>query len=226
MTKWIFYIVFAIISINSVYAQAERKHIREGNKHYEKKEYQDAEIAYKKATDLQPEMYQIRGNMGAASFRQQKYEDASEAFTGYMLAARSVSEQAKAWYNLGTARLQEGDYVKSIDAFQKALILNPKDDDSRYNLSIAQYMLSKQRQQGGGTGSEQNQQQQNKPKEQQNGDNNENKQKQNKQSDPEKISKGDAERILKALEQDEKDLQKKVQEQKVKTQKINVEKDW
>jgi len=223
----IFLVGILLLASLATHAQAERKHIRQGNKSYEKGNFNEAEVSFKKAADLQPDIYQIRKNMGAASYKQEKYEDASKSFAGYMLAARSVDEQAVAWYNLGTSLLQAGDYVKSIDALQKSLILNPANNQARHNLSVAKYMLAKQQNEGGGQcsrpdGDEQQQQQQQ-------GNNNEQQQEQQdgqSQPNPEEISKEDAQRILDALEQEEKDVQDKLQKQKARVQKIQVEKEW
>lgn len=217
---------FGFFTMNAS-AQAERKYIREGNKHYKKAEFADAEVSFKKASEMQPDQYQVRNNMGAASFRQEKYEDASNSFSGYMLAARSEKEQSKAWYNLGTSLLQAGDYVKSIDALQKSIILNSQNNDARHNLSVAQYMQAKQQSEGGGGGQgqdkkdEQQQQQQ-----QQQQEKNDDKQDQQQQPQQDQISKDDAERILNALEQDEKDLQDKLQKEKARVQKVKVDKEW
>jgi len=215
---------FSLLQLN-VSAQAERRYIREGNRHYEKKEFADAEIAFKKASEMQPEQYQVRNNMGAASFRQQKYEDASNSYSGYMLAARSGKEQSTAWYNLGTSLLQAGDYARSIDALQKAIILNPDNNDARYNLSVAQYMQAKQQSGGGSGGQGQNNNQQQQQQQQQN-DKNQDKKNQQQQQQQDQVSKEDAERILNAMEQDEKDLQEKLQKEKARVQRVRVQKEW
>ena len=51
-------------------------------------------------------------------------------------------------------------------------------------------------------------------------------QKQQQQEKEQQVSREDAERILEALNQDEKELQEKLKKQKIKQVDINIEKDW
>ncbi len=46
--KWVVLIIFALFTLN-VFSQAERKFVRRGNRQYDDKKYQEAEIQYRKA---------------------------------------------------------------------------------------------------------------------------------------------------------------------------------
>jgi tetratricopeptide (TPR) repeat protein len=208
-------------------AQVERKTIRKGNKSYNNSEFADAEVFYKKAEELQPDDYKVRKNLGATLFRMENFESAAETYTKYAVATRNGTETADAFYNLGTAQLQAGDYQKSIESLKQSLRTDPKNDDARYNLQVAQYMLSKQQQggSGGGGGSSQNQDQQ--QNQQQNEDEKDQQQNQDQNQSPDqKMSKEDAERILQALENDEKDLQEDINKEKARLQRVQIEKNW
>ena len=215
-----------------LHAQLERKIIRKANKAYQNKEYAKAEVDYKKAMEMQPDEYRLRKNLGAASFRLDNFESASQAYTEYTVATRNSKETSDAFYNLGNSLLQAGDFPKSIEAFKQSLRKDPKNNDARYNLEIAQYMLSKQQKNEGGGGGEAGNQKQDKKEDK---DKNQQENKDQKQEDqqeeqsqpqPQKLSEEDAERILQALENDEKELQEDIKKQKARVQKIEIEKNW
>ncbi|MBK8414246.1 MAG: tetratricopeptide repeat protein [Bacteroidetes bacterium] len=56
-------------------------------------------------------------------------------------------EKASSYHNLGNSMVKAQKYAESIDAYKKALKLNPADNDTRYNLAYAQAMLRKQQEQ-------------------------------------------------------------------------------
>lgn len=106
----------------------------------------------------------------------------------------------------------EKEYAKGVEAYKNSLKANPDDDETRYNLAVAQHLLKKQQEQQ----NQDNQQQQQQQEQQE--------QQQQEQNQEQKMNKEQAEQILQALEQDEKDVQER---RKVKMgQKAKVEKAW
>ena len=134
-------------------AQNERSLIRDGNKQYQQKKYSDAELNYRKGLEKNDHSYEANYNLGSALYRQDKLEEAAKYYSGSAALIKDKEAQQNAYYNLGNSLLKGEKYAESVDAYKNALKLNPKDDQSRYNLS---YALSKLRQQ------QQQQQQQNK----------------------------------------------------------------
>lgn len=230
--KYIFVLGLVVISINS-FAQKERKYIRQGNKEFEKADYDNSEVSFRKAVDLEEKKtHEPAFNVGDALYKQEKYEDAAEQFKNIADYELSKKEKAKIYHNMGNSFLQSKKYKESIDAFKNALRNNPTDMDTKYNLAYAQKKLEEQQQQN----QDQNKDQQNEDKQDQNEDkqeqdkNQQDKQEQNadqqqQQQQPE-ISKEDAERILQALANDEKDTQQKIKEQQAAVAKVKVEKEW
>lgn len=140
---------------------------------------------------------------------------------------------------------------QSIESYKNSLKLNPDDRETKYNLSYALSLLDKNKQQQNNKDQknkddqnkdqQQNQDKQNQDKQNQDKKDQQNKDQQNKdqqkpdqnqetkqdnlkQPDKNKISKEEAERILQALKNNEKDLQKKLR--KVQGKKVKTEKDW
>src|SRR5690242_2136100 len=200
-----------LIAISCGFAQSDKKLIREGNKSYDNKKYSDAEVSYKKSLDKNQKSYEANFNLGDAYYKQGKYDDAAKQFELLKSEKKDKKTEAAALHNLGNTLLKNKKYKESIDAYKQALKLNPNDEDTRYNLAYAQTMLKQE---------QQRQQQQ----QQQNQDKNKDKKDQKQQPKPEQqkqeqaqkqqeqkkeISKEDAERILQALNNDEKDKHKK-----------------
>lgn len=215
-------------------AQKESGDVRRGNKSYENEKYVDAEVDYRKGLEQNNKSFSATFNLGNALYRQQKYPEAIEQFQAAAhLAGDDKQRVASAYHNIGNALLQSGEYAKSIEAYKQALRRNPTDDETRYNLVYAQQMLQQQQQQDQQQQNQQDQQQQNQDQQQNqqeqqdNQQDNDQKQNQNQQQNQQQMSQEQAEQILKALEQDERDTQEKVKEAQMRNAKrYKVEKDW
>ncbi len=243
MKQKIIIILLGIFSVVSVWAQQERKYVRKGNSNYQKKEYNKADVQYRKALEKNNNSFEAKFNIGDALYKQGKYPEAAQQFQSISALARNKKEKAKVFHNMGNAFLKAHQQVaqadtngflqKSIDAYKMALKNNPEDMDTKYNLSYALKMLKKQQQQQ--KQNKQNKQNKdNKDKQKQNKKNQDKKkqdqqkkqeqQKEQAQQQKQKMSKEDAARLLKALQQNENKLQEKLKKQKA--QKVKVEKDW
>ncbi|MFN0188517.1 MAG: tetratricopeptide repeat protein [Bacteroidia bacterium] len=229
----------------TTWTHAQRKEIVEGNTEYESGRYHNAEAAYKKSVEKAPQFIGSY-NLGNALYRQNKFEEASQQYLNAS-ANNNVNElQSKAMYNMGNSLLKNEKYAESIEAYKKALRLNPKDEDARYNLSYAQKKLQQQQQDQNKDNKDnkdkkdqQKKDQQQDKKDQQKKDQEkqdqqkddqakqDQKKEEQKKQEPKqpKLSKEEAERMLKALKNDEKDLQK----EKAKKYQVNsnsIEKNW
>ncbi len=226
-------LMLPLISFNA-FAQNERSLIREGNKQYKQKKYSDAELNYRKGMEKNDHSYEANYNLGSALYRQDKLEEAAKYYSGSTVLNKDKEAQQNAYYNLGNSLLKADKYQESVEAYKNALKLNPKDEQSRYNLSYALSKLRQQQQQQKDDKNKDNKdknkqqqqkdQQQKENKDQQQKQQADNKQQQQQQQKP-KISKEDAERMLQALKNDEKNLQKKLAK-KFDASTGNPEKDW
>jgi Ca-activated chloride channel homolog len=216
---------FGLLLVCNVSAQSEKKLLRDGNKLYEKKKYSDAEVAYKKSLNKNQQSQAGNFNLGDAYYKQGKFDEAAKQFENLNAQKLDDKTRAAALHNMGNSLIQSKKYQEGVEAYKQALKLNSKDDDTRYNLAYAQSMLKQQQQQQQQQKQDKKedrkdqQQQQQQNKEQQ-------KQEQQKQQQQQKkqISKEDAERILKSLNNDEKSKHKKAKQ--VEAAKIDIEKDW
>ena len=236
---------FLLCAGNVEAQKAERKHVREGNKLYEEEKYTESEIAYRKSLEVNPRSIEGTYNLGNALYRQQKFPEAAEQYQ--LIAGQSEkmkeTEEGKArlaamYHNVGNIGMQSKEYAKSVEAYKQSLRLNPKDDETRYNLALAQKLLHDQQQQQNqdqnkdqnqdekkDEQNQQDQQQQNQDQQQQD-DNKQNKTQQQQQPN-EQMSKDNAQQLLDAFLQDEKDTQEKVKKaQAQQQQRRRTEKEW
>lgn len=227
-----------------LYSQEERKHIREGYRAYMDEQYNEAEIAFRKAEDANKGSYIARYNTSTALYQQDKLEESGKRFADLLASADSKEEQAKILHNLGNVLMKGQQYSKAAESYKESLRLNPGDEDTRYNLAYALAKLKDQQQeqqknqdQQSGDQKENDQQQEQQNKNQQEEDQNQ-QQQQQQQSDTKKeekndqqiqqqqLSKEEAERLLQAILQKEMDVKEKVDKQKAAAKKIKTDKDW
>lgn len=124
-----------------------RKDVREGNELYNQLKFEDAEIAYKKALDKNPNYAKASYNLGNAIYGKNKNK---EAIFQYELAEKIAPNKmgkAEIFHNMGNAFMKEKQYDKAVEAYKNSMRNNSKDDETRYNLAMAQELLKNQQQQ-------------------------------------------------------------------------------
>lgn len=239
ISNFLFVLMFAFPLFS--YAQSEKKHLKDGNEAYKKSDYVTAEKQFGKAVEKNKDSYKGAFNLGDAYYKQGKYEEAANQFQLLTHRATSKDTLAKAFHNLGNSLLKSKKYQESVDAYKNALKNNPNDTDTRYNLAYAQQYLKQQQEQQKKEQEKKDKEKkedknkdkdkdkkekEEKEKENKEKENKENKDKEKQEEQKNKISKADAQRLLDALQNDEKDLQDKMKKIKAKGAKVEIEKDW
>ncbi len=204
-----------------IFSQEEYVDVRDGNKLYKSKQYTDAEIAYRKGLLKNPKSLEAAYNLGNALFKQEKYAEALEQYQRVVPTANiSKAKLASALHNTGNALLMQQKVAESIEAYKNSLRINPKDDETRYNLAYAQHLLKNQDKQD-----KQDQKQDQQKQDDQQNKKEKNEDEKQEQPQPSDISKDRAEQILEALMQDEKDTMEKAKKQP-KSSRKGTDKDW
>ncbi len=208
-------------------AQTDKKQIREGNKLYNSKKFRESEVSYQKALKKDPKSFKAGFNLGDALYKQEKFDEASKQFTEVGAKSNDKTNSSKAFHNLGNSYLLQNKFDESINAYKNALRNNPTDLATKYNLAYAQAMKKKKQEQEkqDNKDKQQNKDQQQQKQQQQP---KEDKKKDDKQQQPkdQQMSKEDADRMLQALQDEEKDTQEKAKKIQAQQGKKNVEKDW
>ncbi len=238
-------IILFLLQGSWLFGQQAKSYVKKGNDLYQKKKYDEAEADYRKSVEKKEQNVEGNFNLGDALYKQKKFVDASEQFNKMAASSKNKMVTAAAYHNMGNSLLENKKLEESIEAYKKALLNNPKDDETRYNLAYAQEKLKQQQQQNKQNQNNKNQNNQNKQnqdKQNQDKQNKDDKNKDNKDQDkknqdknkqdqqngqrPDKISKEDAERMLDALNNDEKQTQDKLKNKKLKGAKLTITKDW
>jgi len=226
--KMILIACFILLSPLVSYSQGDKKFIRQGNRDYEKEKYSDSEIAYRKALDKNNASADAVFNTGDALYRQNKFDEAGKQFSqNYDMTDGSMKKSASL-YNLGNSLLMANKVAESIDAFKASLKLDPDNMEAKYNLGYAQDLLKQQQQQQ--QNQDQNKENQDNKDQQQQGQKGDQDQQKNQdkeqQQQEQAVSKEDAERILNALANEEKDVQEKVKLAKARKEQVRTVRNW
>ena len=210
-----FYSILIILTVScmSLFAQSDRSHIRMGNRQFRQGAVEPAEVEYSKAVTKNDRNPQALYNLGCAYMQQNKDSLALSFFDKASNLETSKFRKSKSFHNAGVIFQRHQMYAEAIKAYEQSLRLNPNDDETRYNL-----VLCKRNQK--------NQPQENK-KQQQKQEKKQEKQEQKQQEQPkDQMSKDNAEQLLQAAMQDEKNTQRKLQKVKTQAQRKSLQKNW
>ena len=236
-----------ILSAQMLSAQTDKSEVRKGNREYRKGEFKEAEIDYRKALVKDSLSFAANYNLACDLYRQEQYDEAGNYMKKIADQAAASARESDYYYNLGDMALAKQDYKGAVDAFEKALLLNPGDLDAKENYVYAKMMLQNQQNQDNqnqdnqdNQNQDQNQDNQDQKQNDQNQDENKNQNQdqqdqsndQNRQNQPQqqqdaKISPQAAQQMLQAIQAREKETQDKVNREKAAAMKSRQkEKNW
>jgi tetratricopeptide (TPR) repeat protein len=231
---------------HGAFALPFRSDLNRGNDLYKKGEYSQAGNVYNKILGKKANDQKAKFNLGDSLYKEGKYQESRIIFEDLAKNAADKNLREKSFYNMGNSFFKQEDYKGAIGAYEEALKIDPKDKDAQFNLELAKKMLTMPKQQKDKQkdkddqqkkDDEKNKKQQDnksdnkdkdkdkdkdKNKEQDKDKQKEQEQNQQQQTKPGQMSKEDALRILKALDDQEKH---KTQKMKAGRGKADV-KDW
>ena len=189
--KTYIFIVLTLGSFFSVIAQSERKMTRNGNTNYETGNFIDAEINYKKALEKNSDLLEAQFNLGDALVKQERFDEALEAFEKVSTSTEDQNLKANALHNKGNVLLSQQDLEGAIESYKDALRVNPKDHETRYNYTYVKKLLEEQQQKQDQEKNEDNQEdkeqnEENNDNGDQNNENSKNKDQENSENEDEK----------------------------------------
>lgn len=236
--RYILVFALMVLGLTKVGAQNDRNFIRQGNRAYHKQKWAAAETQYRKAISKNQKNAQAVYNLGCALMMQQKdsmamiqFENASKLETNKMRRARS-------YHNMGVVMQQHQQYAQAIGCYENALRCNPQDNATRYNLALCKKLLKNQKQNDKNKKDKNKDKNKDKQNKDQNKDqnkgknkndknkNNQNKNNQQNQNNQDKMSKDNAEQLLNAAIQQEKDTKRKMQKAMSQPRRKQYEKNW
>jgi len=220
---------FALLGVHTSSADDFSGAVKAGNKSYGKADYESAMRHYQDAEIEKPEEPKLHYNMANTLYQQERYEEAIERYNKAFYTEDPKLE-AQTYYNQGNSLYRAGKLAEAIQAYEKCLDLTPDDMEAKYNLEFVRKklkeMMDQQRQQEGQDKEGEKQQGEQDQKEQDESQQMEQQQQEQQQEQQAQIdsarqqqpqmrpepkegmSREEAERILNALKDDEKELQK------------------
>jgi len=142
-----------IIFVVPVSASSVTDNVRAGNKLYNQQKYDDAIQKYNEAKSMEPDSDIVHFNIGTAHYKSGKYEEAIEAFIS-SLATENRSLEAQATYNIANSKYRLGEekadpapseaiglYRESLDYYKRAIDLDDKKSDAKYNHEFVETRL-------------------------------------------------------------------------------------
>lgn len=193
-----------LLLATAVQAQSDRQLIRSGNSHYRAKQYAKAETDYRKALAKNSQNSQAAYNLGRVLQEQGKMKEALAQYDAAAKMEKDRGRRAMSYHNMGTIHQKQQELDKAVNDYKQALLLNPNDNETRYNLAQCLRQRQQQKQQQNKNQQQQNKNKQNKDKQ--------DKDKQNKQQPKDnKMSRDNAEQMLQAAMQQEQATQKRLQ---------------
>ena len=219
-------------------AQQDRSYIRQGNRQMRggaEDGASNAEVSYRKAMAANASNPQALYNLGCALMAQQKDSAAMEAFQKSAKLETSKNRRAMSYHNMGVILQRHQQYGEAITQYKQALRLKPSDNETRYNLVLCQRQQKKNQQNqnnnsGGGSDDKKNDKK-DKEKDKQKDQNNQDKQNQDNQDKKDekpqnRMSKENAEQLLNAAMQDEKQTQQRLKKAMSQPKRKTLDKNW
>lgn len=189
---------------------------RKANEAYEKGDFATAEAGYREALLKTPDDARLYFNLGNALTQQAKFDEAISAFEQFKNMTPDARQRAAADYNIGNIHGAKEEWAKAAERYRESLRANPDDAQAQHNYELARRRLTQpppqQQPQPGDQKNNEDQQQQNGEQQQQ--------QQQQQQNDQQEAREGqmsqrEAEQILNALENKEKELLKEFQKKQI-----------
>ncbi|MGV9002618.1 tetratricopeptide repeat protein [Flavobacterium sp.] len=249
-------IYFILLTSFASTAQKKEKDLMlsQGNEAFAEKKYADAEADFRISHSKFPKKATASYNLGNAIYRQKQVAEAKYQFAKAIKIATSKSEKHQAFHNLGNCLMTEKEYEGAVEAYKNALRNNPNDEETRYNFALAKKQLEnnppkseddKNKNKDKNKDKKEDKKDQDKKDDKDKKDKDKDKKDQKKEGDkdkdqqdknndkngqpkpqPDGISKERIQNMLDAVNNEEKKIQDKVNQQKVRVNPNKPEKDW
>ena len=217
-SKYLLSILIASLFCLPLWGQKQVRDLtRSGNKLYRSKEYSKAEIDYRKALEVNKSDQTTIFNLANVLYRTDRGEEAGKLYQSLTphLSLLSSTEAADLTHNAGNTAFRAKQLEQAIEYYKESLRRRPSDEDTRYNLALAQKLLEEQKKNGGGGQDQKQDQDKDQKKDQQQEqqkDQKKDQQPQPQQPNQDQMSQETANRILQALQKDEKNTREKLEQ--------------
>jgi len=239
----IFLLFFIKVSSQETTINKESNNLTlDGNIEFADKNLIEAETLYRKSISKDSLNIKASYNLGNSFYRNELKQEAINQYKSSIKKAKSKETIHKSFHNLGNIYMQNEDYQNAVNSFKNALLNNPSDDETRYNYVLAKELLKNQ-QKDNKKDDKKDEKKKDDKKDEKKDDKKDEKKKDDKKDDkknnkgdnkndkkekpqPNKISPEQLKNLLKAMDNEEKKVQKKINKNKIKGTPVKNKKDW
>ncbi|UFK97169.1 tetratricopeptide repeat protein [Kaistella faecalis] len=158
-------VIFLIFSTSTFSAQKSYNTlIFEGNKDFEKKNYESSSSKYMEAIKVNEKDFTAHYNLGNSLYKRKMYAEATAEYEKAEKLSATIPDKAAALYNLGNAHMQTNNSKKAAELYKQALKQDPYNETIRKNYEIAMLKEKEKEEEkkqknnsGGGGGNDENQ---------------------------------------------------------------------
>lgn len=118
------------------YTFSEKTHLGRGWNYYKNKDWNNAEIEYKKALEINPKNSDTHNVLGVIYYNKNMYD---KAMAEYRIALEINPKNSRPYYNISLIYGRQGKFDEAIIEAKKAIELKPDYALAYYNLSRAYY---------------------------------------------------------------------------------------
>ena len=224
-------ILIALLVSTTIQAQTDRLLVRQGNKQFRAGNYAEAEVSYRKAVEKNPRNAQAIFNLGNALLGQRKDSAAVSQFEQAAKLETNPIRKSQAYHNIGVVCQGQKQFAQAIEAYKESLRNNPADDETRYNLELCKRQQQQQNQDQQNQQNKDNKDQKDKDKKDQQKQDQDKKDQQKQdqkqqQQDKQQMSKENAEQMLNAAIQEEKQTQERMKKALQQPNRRSLQKNW
>ncbi len=240
-----------ILSQDNIVDKTSNNLTLDGNLEYANKKLIEAEAFYRTAISKDSMNNIASYNMANSFYKSGLKAEAINEYKSSILKSRNKQDLHKSYHNLGDVYMQNEDYQNAVNSFKKALLNNPSDDETRYNYALAKELLKNDKNKKDKDKKEDkkkddkkddkkkddkkdderkdDKKKDDKKKDDKKKDNKKKDNKKNKKENkpkPNQISPEQLKNLLKAMNNEEKKVQDKVNKNKIKGIPVKNKKDW
>ncbi|MDG1792026.1 MAG: tetratricopeptide repeat protein [Flavobacteriaceae bacterium] len=246
MNRIILILLFFIIKVNSqeIAINKDSNNLTlDGNVEFADKNLIEAEKFYRKSISKDSLNIKASYNLANSFYRSELKQEAINQYKSSIKKTKSKETLHKSFHNLGNIYMQNEDYQNAVNSFKNALLNNPTDDETRYNYALAKELLKNEQKDNKKDDKDKKKDKKDdkdkqKDKDKKDKDKKDNKDKKDKKDNkdkkddkkekpkPNKISPEQLKNLLKAMDNQEKKVQQKINKNKMKGSPVKNKKDW
>ena len=233
MNRIILILLFFFIKVNSqeIAINKDSNNLTlDGNVEFADKNLIEAEKFYRKSISKDSLNIKASYNLANSFYRSELKQEAINQYKSSIEKTKSKETRHKSFHNLGNIYMQNEDYQNAVNSFKNALLNNPTDDETRYNYALAKELLKNEQKDNKkddkdkkkDKDKDKDKKEKQKEKDKKDDKNNDKKEK----PKPNKISPEQLKNLLKAMDNQEKKVQQKINKKKIKGSPVKNQKDW